>query len=115
MKRVAPSCHGNYDHGTNSPPIHDGTHAKVVYHKDGGQTHCFRIAKPADDKIENFTGKWFLGNLVGWNNWPNIDLRNKLVNNGPGAKPKFNDATFVEHLKKAAGNNVPGFDPSKDS
>lgn len=113
MKRVAPSCHNKYDKAIDNPPM-DGSHPKIVYHKDGGQTHCFRIANKNDDKIENFTGKWFLGNVVGWNNYPNVGLRDKLVNQGQGAKPKFAEAAFVDHIKRAAGNSVPGFDPAKD-
>ncbi|KLU88286.1 hypothetical protein MAPG_07273, partial [Magnaporthiopsis poae ATCC 64411] len=51
VKRVAPSCHAEYSKATNSPRL-QGQRAKVVYHKDGGRTHCFRYATAADDKIE---------------------------------------------------------------
>jgi hypothetical protein len=79
VKRVAPSCHGGYGGATNTPRIKDGVRAKVVYHKDSGRTHCLRMANEADDKVENHTGDWFLGRLIGWNNWPNEGLRNTAM------------------------------------
>ncbi|SHO55443.1 NPP1 family protein [Vibrio quintilis] len=36
----------------------DGNHPKAVYHKDGGLTHAFRMAKWGESKAENPTGKW---------------------------------------------------------
>ncbi|KAK4675123.1 hypothetical protein QC764_501110 [Podospora pseudoanserina] len=115
VKRVAPSCHNEYPTATNEPRLHDGTRAKIVYHKDGGLTHCVRMAAEADDDIENYTGEWFLGELVGWNHYPTVDLRTKLVNFHQDAKPKLNDADFAAALKAAAGDQVPGFNPDSDS
>jgi hypothetical protein len=120
VKRVAPSCHGKYDHATNEPRL-DGQRAKVVYHKDKGETHCWRMANEADDGIENFTGQWFIGNLVGWDNWPVVNgrsLRDTLYDawNG-GIGPKFwdKDDSFTNTLRKAAGDGAPGFDPAVDA
>ncbi|KAF4452850.1 hypothetical protein FALBO_16104, partial [Fusarium albosuccineum] len=119
VKRVAPSCHGKYSGATSTPRL-DGTRAKVVYHKDGASTHCFRMANEADDGIENHTGQWFLGNLVGWDNWPVLDgssLRDRVYNAWPGGVgPKFWDADdkFTNTLRDAAGDSVPGFDPAVD-
>ncbi|KAF5981864.1 hypothetical protein FCOIX_4003 [Fusarium coicis] len=119
VKRVAPSCHGGYEHATNTPLL-DGQRAKVVYHKDGGFTHCWRMANEADDDIENYTGQWFIGNLVGWDNWPVVNgrsLRDYLYDawNG-GVGPKFwdKDDSFTKKLGEAAGDQCPGFDPAKD-
>ncbi len=114
MRRVAPSCHDNYGGATNWPRLHEGTRAKVVYHKDGGQTHCFRMANAADDSIENYTGRWFIGNLIGWRNWPNTGLRDRLANFHQGASPKLRDGVFAGYLREAAGNQVPGFNPDVD-
>lgn len=89
----------------------------MVYHKDGGFTHCWRTANEADDKVENYTGKWFLGKLVGWDNWPSVDLKNKMLSNwagGVGPKLTDNESKFVNSLKAAAGSSVPGFDPTRD-
>ncbi|KAK3381008.1 necrosis inducing protein-domain-containing protein [Podospora didyma] len=117
VTRVAPSAHGNYKGATNSPRML-GERAKVVYHKDGGFTHAWRMAKSADDKIENYTGEWFLGRLVGWEYWPSNSLRDKAMSvdswNVNKAHPKLSDAKFDENLKKAAGDQVPGFDPKVD-
>ncbi|KAK8112936.1 hypothetical protein PG984_013462 [Apiospora sp. TS-2023a] len=122
IKRVAPSCHGKYEHAKNDGFLHDGTHAKMVYHKDGPNTHCWRFANDDDNKKqENYTKQWVLGNLIGWNNWPSVQgkgsLRDVLYNafNG-GVGPKFwdKDDKFTSTLRAAAGNSVPGFDPAKD-
>ncbi|KAF5560636.1 hypothetical protein FPHYL_6543 [Fusarium phyllophilum] len=119
VKRVAPSCHGGYEHATNTPRL-DGQRAKVVYHKDGGFTHCWRMANEGDVDIENYTGQWFIGNLVGWDNWPVVNgrsLRDYLYDawNG-GVGPKFwdKDDSFTKKLGEAAGDQCPGFDPAKD-
>jgi hypothetical protein len=112
--RVAPSCHGDYDDASNSFPIRDG-HPLFVYHKDSIRTHCFRLAGDDDLlQIENPLGVWFLGPLVGWNGWPSLDLRNKLLQtwNG-GVGPKLDDE-FGDSLSEAAGDHVPGFDPYSD-
>ncbi len=114
VHRVAPSCHGKYDGATNSPRIKDDTRAKVVYHKDGGFTHCFRMANAADDAIENYTGNWFLGRLVGWMGFPTAALRGKLTGFHDGAGPNLERDEFTENLRNAAGNSVAGFDPAND-
>ncbi|RGP64957.1 necrosis inducing -domain-containing [Fusarium sporotrichioides] len=119
VKRVAPSCHGKYGGATNSPRV-DGKRAKVVYHKDGASTHCWRIANAGDDAVENYTGRWYIGNLVGWNNWPVLNgqsLRDRVFNAWHGGiRPKFwdHENSFTNTLRAAAGNGVPGFDPARD-
>ncbi|KLU85274.1 hypothetical protein MAPG_04302 [Magnaporthiopsis poae ATCC 64411] len=92
---------------------HDGR-AKVVYHKDGGKTHCWRIANDKDDAIENYTGQWFLGQLVGWNNWPSVDLRNKAMEDFGGPRAKLRDEAFADNLRKAMDGSITGFDPNID-
>lgn len=112
--RVAPSCHGKYEHASNDFPLR-GKHPLIVYHKDGGLTHCHRFAN--DDDIahpENPTGDFFQAPLVGWNNWPSDDLKNKMLQNwNGGVGPKLDDE-FTDSLRAAAGDGVPGFDPAKD-
>ncbi|GII65381.1 hypothetical protein Skr01_54660 [Sphaerisporangium krabiense] len=56
-----------------------GTHPKIVYHKDGGLTHCFRIANSGDEAVENHTGGWFYPRLVGWNGYPSVAFRNQFI------------------------------------
>lgn len=80
VKRVAPSCHGGYPDAMNTPgPLIEGDRAKLVYNKAGPTTHCFRLAHGHDDAWqENHTGRWILGDVVGYHNWPSLDLRQKL-------------------------------------
>ncbi|KAL8364871.1 hypothetical protein RB595_003922 [Gaeumannomyces hyphopodioides] len=113
VKRVAPSCHGKYDGATNSPPLKDGR-PKVVYHKDGGLTHCWRIANGEDDNIENYTGEWFLGRLIGWNSWPNTGLRDKAMEDFGGPRAKLRDEDFANTLRSAMDDTINGFDPNVD-
>lgn len=119
VRRAMPSCHGEYT--DNQTPYLEGDRVKIVYHKDGFSTHCFRKGTPGDDAIENYTGRWFLGNLISWNNWPRgnngVDLKNTMFNAWrEGIAPKlwdFNDA-FTSNLRAAAADQVPGFDPARD-
>lgn len=90
-----------------------GTHPKVVYHKDGGSTHCIRMANPEDDAIENDKNTWFRSPLVGWNGWPSKDLRDAMGSHWKGSVgPKLDDIaddnnqTFNEQLNKAQGDFV---------
>ncbi|KAL6854767.1 hypothetical protein ACO1O0_005892 [Amphichorda felina] len=114
--RVSPSCHAKYSHATDSPPLGDGTHPQIVYHKDGTFTHCFRIAN--DDDIsgpENYTGEFYRSPLVGWNGWPNDGVWQALVDAWPsGVCPKWLDSEFENALRNAMGDSVSGFDPSYD-
>lgn len=112
--RIAPSCHGGYDHATNEFP-HDDTHALLVYHKDGAGTHCFRLANDDDQsKPENFSGEFYRSPLLGWNSWSDTALKDKMLQtwNG-GIGPKLDDE-FGDSLKEAAGDEFPEFDPYAD-
>ncbi|KAK4207617.1 necrosis inducing protein-domain-containing protein [Rhypophila decipiens] len=114
VRRVAPSCHGGYGGATNSPRL-QGQRAKIVYHKDGGRTHCLRMANSGDDAIENYTGSWFIGNLIGWTNWPSTWLRDRTMNNNWGkASPKLRDDRFGAALNSAGGGQVGSFNPWSD-
>ncbi|KAK8062596.1 hypothetical protein PG997_014693 [Apiospora hydei] len=107
IKRVAPSCHGKYENAKNDGFLRDGTHAKMVYHKDGAATHCWRFANDDDDKRqENYTKQWGKGSLR--------DVLFKAWNGGVGPKFWDKDDKFTNTLRSAAGNSVPGFDPAKD-
>lgn len=67
---VGVSQHGEYEIKAASEISWDGEHAKVVYHKDGVGTHCFRFAVDNDDPVENHFGEWFRGDLVSYNGFP---------------------------------------------
>jgi hypothetical protein len=113
--RVAPSCHGGYERASNQFPL-TGLRPNMVYHKDGVGTHCFRFAN--DDDLaspENPFGQFYSSPLIGWNNWPDVSLRDKMLatwNGGIG--PKLDDE-FGDKLREAAGDALPGFDPYLDA
>jgi hypothetical protein len=113
--RVAPSCHGKYDNAKNDGFPSDGSRPFMVYHKDGAGTHCFRFANDEDVAgPENPTGSFHTAPLVGWNNWPSEDLRNKMLSAwSGGVGPKLDDE-FTDALRAAAGDGVQGFDPAID-
>ena len=117
-KYVSVSCHDAYKGKGTAETRPAGkvrwedTHPKVVYHKDGGLTHCFRFANTGDDRIENASGKWHYPSLVGWDNYP-PGIRDKLMN------ADFGEATigirdknnkFLNELTKskdATGASIP--------
>ena len=76
---VAVSQHGDYYWRNRKDIPWEDTHAKVVYHHDGG-SHVFRHAKSGggDEPPENHHGKWQYPTLVGWDYFP-PGIRDKLV------------------------------------
>ncbi|KAM0667863.1 hypothetical protein ACQRIT_002854 [Beauveria bassiana] len=112
--RVALSCHGKYDNARNDFPLRD-RHPLLVYHKDGAGTHCYRFAN--DDDVahpENPRWDFFRAPLVGWDRWPSVALRNKMLDAWKGGVgPKLDDE-FEGALREVAGDGVHGFDPAKD-
>lgn len=110
---VSTSQHGGYAVHPASDVIFDGTHAKIVYHKDGIGTHCFRLASSGDEPPENHKGTWQYPSLVSWDNYPS-GIRDKLTS------ADFGDATmairdqgnaFNSNLQSAKPDGIP-FDPN---
>lgn len=92
-----------------------GTHPKMVYHKDGINTHNFRFANEGDDAVENASGAWFYGALVSWNGFPTTALRDTLMSTDFGdASIAIKDGSYAGHLDDSRGDNAPGFDSSLD-
>ena len=82
-------------------------HPKVVYHKDGWSTHCFRIAAPHDDPPENHSGRWHFPPLVGWDDGFPPPVRQKLVAADFGkANFGIKDGNFQNNLRKAMPSEV---------
>lgn len=99
---VAASQHGNYEVKPAAEVRWDGDHPKLVYHKDGASTHCFRFANAGDDAVENAKGVWFRGALVGYNGFPTTAVRDKLFAYDFGkATIDFKDATFPGAIGRA--------------
>ncbi|AEO67661.1 94aa37cd-be66-4e7d-9e08-a5c094881c44 [Thermothielavioides terrestris] len=112
---VAASQHGNYEVRAAADVRWDGEHPKMVYHKDGLSTHCFRFANADDDKIENAKGVWFRGALVSYNGFPSTALRDELFAHDFGeATIDFKDATFPGAIGRAKPSQITVFDPNLD-
>ncbi|WP_443046099.1 NPP1 family protein [Streptomyces sp. NBC_00335] len=108
---VSTSEHGNFKVHAASQIRFDGTHPKIVYHKDGWSTHCFRAANSNDEPPENHKGTWQYPTLVGWNGYP-AGLRDKLSQADFGsALLGIKDGQFNGHLAKAKPAGIP-FDPN---
>ncbi|MFJ9808823.1 NPP1 family protein [Streptomyces sp. NPDC101158] len=111
VKYVSVSQHSGYQIAARSAVRFDGTHPKIVYHKDGISTHCYRFANATDDRIENSTGGWFHPRLVGWNGYP-AGLRDRLTGaNFGSATLKIRDSDFSSHLSRSMPAGIP-FDPN---
>lgn len=108
---VSTSNHGSFSIHTRSAVRFDGTHPKIVYHKDGISTHCFRLASAGDEPPENHKGTWQYPALVGWNGYP-AGLRDKLVQHHFGsANFGLKDGSFASHLAAAKPSGIP-FEPN---
>lgn len=107
---VSTSAHGEYNtHAASEAGWYEGTHAKVVYHKDGAGTHAFRLAGK-DEQPENDWGTWHYPALVSWHNFPG-DTRAKLTGADFGsASLAIKNGAFQDNLDKAKPDGIP-FDP----
>ncbi|MEV8087880.1 NPP1 family protein [Streptomyces nigra] len=111
VRYVSTSNHGSFTVHAASSLRFEGTHAKVVYHKDGISTHCFRAANGNDDPPENHRRTWQYPPLIGWNGYP-AGLRDKLVAHDFGsAHFGLKDGSFTSHLASAKPSGIP-FDPN---
>ncbi|MCL7369498.1 NPP1 family protein [Streptomyces ardesiacus] len=111
VRYVSTSNHGSFSVHERSAVRFDDTHPKIVYHKDGISTHCFRLATSNDEPPENHEGTWQYPPLVGWNGYP-AGLREKLTAHDFGsANFGLKDASFASHLAAARPAGVP-FDPN---
>ncbi|WP_185806490.1 NPP1 family protein [Streptomyces sp. RP5T] len=110
VQYVSVSQHSGYQMAAASAVRFDGTHPKIVYHKDGVSTHCFRFATGGDEPPENATGGWFFPRLVGWDGYP-AGYRDKLLSADFGsATLKIDDADFPYALAHSKPAGIP-FDP----
>lgn len=112
-KYASVSAHGGYKTywWRNVPGLNFGsTQARVVYHKDGGGTHAFRLAKADEENhVENSSGKWHRPPLIGWNGYP-AGYRDKLVRADFGrANFPLKDGNFTSNLNKARPAAAPTF------
>ncbi|MGP4113635.1 NPP1 family protein [Streptomyces sp. 4N509B] len=107
---VATSAHGEFDIHHRDAIRWDGTHPKIVYHKDGIGTHAFRAATANDEPPENHAHVWQFPTLVGWDGYP-AGVREVLSQHDFGSATfGLKDASFASHLALALPAGVP-FDP----
>ncbi|KAH8161211.1 hypothetical protein CIB48_g7055 [Xylaria polymorpha] len=106
---VGASQHGKYQVKPASAVRFLDTHAKIVYHQDGGRTHSMRFANAADDAVENHKKEWFFGDLVGFSGFPTDELRDKMLSHNFGAAvPDIREAKFAKVMQRAkGGKNIP--------
>ncbi|TDO58907.1 necrosis inducing protein (NPP1) [Kribbella sp. VKM Ac-2571] len=98
---------------TRSQVRFDGSHPKVVYHKDGAGTHFFRLANSNDEPPENHYHDWRYPPLVDWNGYPSTALRDTLMTADFGSatiKITDKDDRFRNLLNASKPSGIP-FDP----
>ncbi|MGP3979619.1 NPP1 family protein [Streptomyces sp. KR80] len=111
VQYVSSSQHSGWKWYPRSQVRFDGSHPKVVYHKDGASTHFFRLANNNDEPPENHTGGWFFPRLVGWDDGYPSGLRDKLMNANFGAATiKISEGRFNDALAAAKPADIP-FNP----
>ena len=111
IQYVSTSNHGSFTvHPVSDVRMENG-HPKIVYHKDGIGTHCFRLANANDEPPENDKHTWQYPPLIGWNGYP-AGLRDKLSAYDFGsAHFGLKDGNFVSHLTSAMPSGI-AFDPN---
>jgi hypothetical protein len=107
---VSVSAHGNFTTYPRDQVRWDGTHPKIVYHKDGVSTHVFRLGNPNDEPPENHYATWQYPALVGWNGYP-AGIRDRLSQADFGSAIfGLKDGSFNDHLARAKPAGIT-FDP----
>ncbi|WBB80292.1 NPP1 family protein [Micromonospora sp. WMMD882] len=80
VEYVSRTVHNSQQTHHRSAVRFDGTHPKIVYHKEGaGGSHLFRLANSGDEPPENHYRNWRYPTLVDWNGWPSTWLRDRLM------------------------------------
>ncbi|MEJ3747776.1 NPP1 family protein [Actinomycetes bacterium KLBMP 9797] len=98
---VSTSAHGALTTVASDQVRWEGTHPKIVYHKDGAGSHAFRLGNANDDPAENHYRVWQYPTLVGWNGYP-AGIRDRLSNaNFGSAIFDLKDGRFTYLLERA--------------
>ena len=112
VDHVSITEHSGYATYPRSQVLFDGSHPKIVYHKDGISTHLFRLANGNDEPPENHYHNWRYPPIVGWNGWPSTSLRDRLMTADFGsATIKIDDGDFTGLLSQMKPAGIP-FDPA---
>lgn len=95
-------------------------HVKIVYHKDGVRTHCFRFAKE-NEPAENELGKWVTPTLVEWDQMHGTAVSNEQLRahfnsyDYGDANCSFNDKNFPNEIAKSPPSGYPAGDEWKNA
>lgn len=109
VRYVSVSAHGEYLTYPAAAVAFEGTHPKVVYHKDGIGTHALRLAG-RDEQPENHRGSWQYPPPVSWDLFP-PGVRDILTGADFGsATLAIRDGIFEQNLDRARPAEVT-FDP----
>lgn len=117
LRVVAASQHGDFETRSADDGVRmdGGTHPKMVYHKNGGVTHCFRFAHEDDENVENDSGGWYRGALVDYETgFPGNTRDILMAHDFARAKIAINDKNFKANLDYARNDLVPDFDSGVD-
>lgn len=102
VQYVTYSAHGNWYTNPRSSVRFRGNHPKIVYHKDSISTHAFRLANSNDEPPENHYNQWLHLPMVGWNGYPSLAIREKLMTTNFGsAAIEIKDGNFERSLDRA--------------
>ncbi|SDT38472.1 NPP1 family protein [Actinoplanes derwentensis] len=108
VEYVSTTQHSSQKTYSRSQVRFDGSHPKIVYHKDGASTHFFRLANSNDEPPENHYHNWRYPPLVDWNGWPSVALRDRLMTADFGsATIKIKDGSFEYLLNAAKPAGIP--------
>jgi hypothetical protein len=109
------SAHGDVTTRPRGAIEGDGDHVKIVYHKGGGGTHCFRFAKQ-NEQPENGLRRWFTPVVVEWESMRGVAVSNAQLRtqfntfNYGKANCSFNDNHFPNEIAKSPPAGYPSGD-----
>ena len=108
------SAHGDLFTRSASDLEFEGSHLKIVYHKEGPLTHAFRFAK-RNERAENPYGRFVTPTIVSWyemygDGLSNIQMRNLLNNFDYGsANVPLKDSNVLRNLNEYKPSGYPTF------
>jgi hypothetical protein len=104
---VSASQHGDFTVHTTNVVRWEGTHPKIVYHKDGLRSHTFRLGGDNDEPPDNHYRSWQFPTLVGWNGYP-AGARDALSHADFGSAVfDLKDSHFNKMLGRAQPAGIP--------
>lgn len=116
ITHVSASAHGDMDIRVVADVPFDGSHPKIVYHKDGPGTHAFRFAKD-NESAENPYGRFVTPTLTSWYNVTgdavsNTEMRTRLNNFDYGkATIPLKSSNFLTNINRFKPSGYPTFQP----